>query len=198
MENRPSISFLITTIGRKTLFKTLDSLNGALESQDQVNVIFDGKSEIDLKEFEKYKIMAPCEYNLIMHPENLGYWGHGLRNYYQGNLKGDYIHHIDDDDIYVSFSFPKAREYLIDNFGKLLLFKFWQNKNTSLWQTKKVMFGNLGTPSGMFPNVPDKFGKWGYFYGGDFSFYEETCKNFEVEFIDFNLVQVRPHVYGFK
>jgi len=95
-----NISFLITTIGRPTLKNTLNSLIPQLIEGDLIYVICDGKQYekntlIILNKLHNKQIKFICNKN------NEGYFGHGSRNKYQKSLTGDFIHHGDDDDIYL-------------------------------------------------------------------------------------------------
>jgi GT2 family glycosyltransferase len=179
-----SLGVLVTTIGRPSLKNLLNSITPQLLDDDKIYLCVDGVEYFDLvenilKDFDTSKII------LIKNEENLGYWGHGLRNKYQSTLTTTHIMHADDDDVYIPNSFDGIRESILEyGNNKLLIFKFFTDRNERafVWRFKEIRFGNIGTPSGVLPNNPEKMGVWGYRYGGDADFYK-SCE-FEYEFID--------------
>lgn len=191
----PSISVVLTTIGRFELHFMLESLQGQLNENDNLYIFIDGKecSEEAKRIISKYKFKC----NLYIHVENekLGNFGHSLRNKYQKELKGDYILHADDDDIYLKNSFEKIRKYCIYK-DKIVFFRFIRdfNKKIFVWKEPILKFKNIGTPCGLIPNVPENFGFWEYRRGGDFDFYN-SCK-FEYVFVDEFIYCVKPKIYG--
>jgi len=193
-----SISILISTIGNDSLIDMLNSLKYQLSECDYLYIIVDGfdhhnKVKQIISNFNDYV------YNLeiIYENDNLGYWGHGVRNKYQKELKGDYILHADDDDIYIDGAISKIKESISEHNGKMLLFKFYHNfnKNQYIWKTPVLMLNNIGTPCGAIPNIPERMGTWGYKYGGDFDFYN-SCE-FETVFIDEYIYVVKPKINGY-
>jgi GT2 family glycosyltransferase len=190
-----SISILIATIGKTTLKAMLESLKNQLKKEDNLYVVVDGKEYFDdfncvISSFKNY------DFNLkiIYEKKNLGYWGHGIRNKYQKKLKGDYIMHADDDDIYVDGAIDLIKNYIEKNdYETMMLFKFFlTNKNDTYWKDPELRFSNIGTPCGVIPNIPEKMGKWGKRRGGDFDFYN-SCK-FNYKFIDELIYCAKPMV----
>lgn len=191
----PTISVLLTTIGRFELHFMLESLQTQLNENDNLYIFIDGKEcfEGTQKIISKYKFK--CNLFVNIENERLGNWGHSLRNKYQKELKGDYILHADDDDIYLKDSFEKIRKYCIYK-DKIVFFKFYINykKNEFVWKTPILKFEDIGTPCGLIPNIPEKFGVWGDKRGGDFEFYN-SCK-FDKIFVDELIYCVRPRELG--
>lgn len=194
-----NLSVLISTIGNEYLIDMLDSLKYQLSVNDYLYVVVDGsdyhqKVRSVLSNFNGYV----CNLEIIYENDNQGYWGHGIRNKYQRLLKGDYILHADDDDIYIDLSIDIIKKSINENFGKMLLFKFYHNysKNEYFWRVPFLMLNNIGTPCGAIPNIPDLMGNWGYRYGGDFDFYK-SCK-FEKKFVDEYIYVVKPKINGYR
>jgi hypothetical protein len=193
-----SISILISTIGKDSLIDMLNSLKGQLSENDHLYIIADGSDyHENVKSIISNFIDYVCNLEVIYENDNKGYWGHGIRNKYQGLLKGDYILHADDDDIYIDGSIDIIKKSIIENTGKMLFFKFYHNfsKNEYFWRVPVLMLNNIGTPCGVVPNIPDSMGKWGYRYGGDFDFYK-SCK-FDIKFIDEYIYVVNPKINGY-
>jgi hypothetical protein len=198
---RPSITFFIATTGRSTMRNTLRSLYGQFDhGVDKIEVFFDGPNFTDAgpEYFQPEKDLYGED--LIFHvlPENLGCYGHCIRNKYQGSFHTDYIHHCDDDDSYYENIIPSVKTDLRNNFGKLLIYKF-RNVDGIRWNKPVIQHGNIGTPSGMIPNYPELMGWWGEWHGGDANFYEtmrDKIGNDNIIFKDLVIYRVRPHVYG--
>lgn len=179
-----SLGLVITTIGRPSLKTMLDSIIYQLKSGDLIYLLVDGP-EFSSKVTEILKNYDPSKIIRIDHNKNLGFWGHGLRNEYQKGLTTTHILHGDDDDIYLPNAIDNIRKNIeLNGVDKLLIFKFLINKkgDSAVWVNKSLRLGNIGTPSGVLPNNPDKMGVWGYRYGGDFDFYK-SCK-FDINFVD--------------
>lgn len=130
----------------------------------------------------------------------MGYWGHGVRNIYQFGCYTDYIHHMDDDDIYTEGCIPSIRNHLRTNYGKVLICKFRADGGRVIWKKKDIVFGEVGTPSGFIFNRPEIMGIWGYEYGGDFNFYRDVENRIGKENLVFNdtiVVKTKPKEYGY-
>lgn len=197
----PSITFFIATIGRKTMTNTLRSLYGQFNhGRDKIEVFFDGPNfrEVGPEYFQPEKDLFGEDLTFHVLPENLGCFGHCIRNVYQGTFNTEYIHHCDDDDNYIENILPQVRNDIKENFGKLLIYKF-MNSDGIRWRTQDITHGNVGTPSGLIPNCPEIMGHWGEWAGGDAHFYETTRDKigmYNIVFKDTVIYRIRPHVYG--
>ena len=190
-EKKTSLSLLLTTIGRPDLKKMLDSIVSQAKDIDYLTVVVDGPEyeEAARAIWEPMKDQFKCNCQFIVHPENLGYWGHPLRNFYQKNLQGDFILHCDDDDYYLEGALDKIREVCVDK-NLMYVFKMWIGPNgNKRWLSKRVVMGNIGTPMGIIPNNPSIMGNWKNFVGGDGKFFEQTLSNLggasNARFVDF-------------
>ena len=153
----PSISFVIATSGRASIANTLASI----ETMNGDEIVIVG-GHIDLPDSVDCSRVRhiPCP------PGND--WGHSERNYVAPYLRGDYIAHIDDDDVYL----PDTRELM----GVAIkqhphgpsIFRMQYPDGRVLWSGFNLVLGNIGTPMTLWPNNPEKLGTWGPFHGGDF------------------------------
>lgn len=197
----PSITYLIASTGRETLKDTLRSLYGQFNFQiDKVKVYFDAKCYMGLDFFKEEFDMFGENLTYTLLTENLGYWGHGIRNEYQTKCDTDYIHHMDDDDIYCEGVIPKIRFHLKENYGKVVIFKFRSHDGRIVWSKPRVADADIGTPSGFIFNRSEIMGTWGYHYGGDFGFYSQVQEKIGKEnlvFVDLLIVKTRPKDYGY-
>lgn len=151
------ISFIVPTIGRKSLAVTLRSIE--LASDDEVLVV---GSDVNIDHPQVRCIRCAPGKD----------WGAVERNYVSPMARGEYLAHIDDDDQYV----PGARALMEDATrttpDRPVLFRMQYPNGITLWSEPKVRCGNVGTPMMLIPNVPEKFGTWGSFVGGDCHFLE--------------------------
>lgn len=155
----PSISFVIATIGRESIAKTLASI----EVWDGDEIVVVG-GQVDLPR----TVARDCIRHIHCPPGND--WGHTERNYVAPFLRGNYVAHIDDDDVYSSGHRALMAEAIDRAPGHPTLFRMRYPNGVTLWGHTSVMHGNVGTPMMLLPNEPDKFGVWGSFDGGDCHF----------------------------
>jgi hypothetical protein len=178
-----SYHVLLATIGKITIFNILIMLKKQLSNNDFLTIVFDGiekSSNIDL--VKKFCNDFLCKVNIIVEDKNLGYWGHGIRNKHN-NLEGDFIYHIDDDDILYEDTFDIIRKHCIDT-NIIYLFKITLENNTIVWKNKILKESEISTQSGVIPMNINKDGFWTLRYGGDFDFYNNLSKKYNVIFID--------------
>lgn len=151
------ITFVVPTIGRESLAKTLQSI--VCWYGDEILLVGDSWRVNDRR--VRYVDCKPGRD-----------WGATERNFATSFVKTPYIAHIDDDDVYA----PGTRE-LMENAlqktpAKPVLFRMRFPNGITLWQEPEVRCGNVGTPMMLIPNIPEKLGTWGSFVGGDCHFLE--------------------------
>lgn len=198
----PTFHILIATAGRKTLINMLDSLKNELTGDDAITIVFDGdgsksSSEISPEKLEGHK----AHINIIEQRPNLGFWGHAIRNKYQGILSPTctFIMHADDDDVYISGSFDKLRKLCIDP-NTLYVARMERTYKRdipndfipAIDKPNIIEIGNIGTPNGIIPSAIASKGEWGYACGGDGHYYT-VIKDYvnNVVFVDVTAYLVR-------
>jgi hypothetical protein len=158
------ISFIVPTLGRSSLRATLDSIECL--PGDEVIVIG------NVKEMTNVNAMKDVVYRFIPCSPG-GDWGHKERNIATLFARGDYLAHIDDDDVYA----PGTRALMADAIertpGRPVLFRMRYPNGITLWQEPKLFCGNVGTPMILIPNVPSKLGQFKSFVGGDCAYLED-------------------------
>jgi glycosyltransferase involved in cell wall biosynthesis len=127
----PSVSFIIPSINRPTLHRTIASIETF--PGDEVLVEFD------------------------LPKSNM--WGNPQRNKAIARAKGDYLAFIDDDDYYVKGHREIMERAMLDSPGKPNLFRI-QYPNGFLWNTKEVIAGNISTQMILVPNIPEMLHHW--------------------------------------
>ena len=124
-----TISFIIPTIGRKSLKRTLDSI-------------------------EKW---PRDEILIIQHSPPSGTWGNLERKEGIAKSTCDYIVFIDDDDYYVPGHRALMDAAIKENPGKPILFKVQFPNGKVLWETKEIVPGNVSGQMMLVPNIREKF-----------------------------------------
>jgi hypothetical protein len=182
-EKNYSYHILLATIGKKSIFNILIMLKKQLLKTDFLTIVFDGKKFANnIILIENFCKDFLCEVKIIVEEENLGYWGHGIRNKHN-NLKGDFIYHIDDDDILYEDSFLNIRKYC-NNINTIYIFKIVLENKKIIWKDKIIKINEISTQSGLIPSKMNKDGYWQLKYGGDYDFYKKLADKYNVIFID--------------
>ena len=173
-KNNYSIHVLLATIGKDSIFGILNCLKNELKENDYLTIVFDASKN----NYEKVNLFCKTrikgKVNIIYEEKNLGYWGHGIRNKHN-QLKGDFVYHIDDDDIIVEDAFTKVRKILKDK-ETIYIFKIISEINEIIWKTPEIKLNQISTQSGFIPTSINSKSFWEYKYGGDYNFYNDLQK----------------------
>lgn len=127
-----SISFVIPTINRPSLKKTLDSIHE--HKDDEVIVIPDNPPS--------------------------GMWGNPQRNEGIKKATCDYLAFIDDDDWYTEGAREVMESAIKENPDVPILFKMKYPNGNTIWKEKKVIPGNVSTQMILVPNKKDMLYHW--------------------------------------
>jgi len=190
-ENKKSFHVLLATIGKDGIFRILQSFKTQLSENDYLTVVFDGPDWPNIQEVIDYTKDFKCHVSVIVEEENLGHWGHGIRNKHK-DLKGDYVFHVDDDDDITPDCMDSLRAHCHD-LNKVFLFKMQLDSKKIIWTEKKIEHSKVGTPMGILPIEINKKSDFGYFYGGDYEFYKNLeTQGVPFEYIDKLIYIVKP------
>ena len=127
-----TISFIIPSIGRGTLTRTLGSINKWLG--DEILIEYD------------------------IPPSRM--WGNPQRNKGIKKATCDYLAFIDDDDYYVEGHRFMMEEAINENPDKPILFQQQYPDGHIIWNEKKVIPGNISSNMILVPNKPEMFSPW--------------------------------------
>ena len=179
----PSFHVLITSIGRPSLQRMVDSLLTQLHECDHLTIVYDGVKEVPVLRTE-----GLAQIHVHHQTPNLGAWGHGIRNKYAKKLeRTDFIMHGDDDDMYLEGAFEKLRG-VCANTDTLYIAKLGNDSPPLTY----IKTREIGTPNGIIPYDLNSLGYWMMCLGGDGMFYEtieEKAKS--IEFLDIAIYKVR-------
>lgn len=186
------ISFIVATTGRETLKATLASIE--CWPGDEVLVV--GGVE-EMTDVEPHVVRR-----FIPHPPGED-WGHKERNFAMPLARGQYLAHIDDDDVYVPGARAIMAEAIAQHPARPVIFRMEYMNGQRLWRDKIVRIGNVGTPMSLIPNDPANHGEFGSFYGGDMHYLESYAARAGYASEDFVwreevTVLIRPHTGGNK
>ena len=178
-----SFHVLLATIGKSSIFNILKQLKKQLNMNDYLTIVFDGiNNSYNAIFVKKFCENFSCKVNIIVEKDNLGFWGHGIRNKYN-YLEGDFIYHIDDDDTLYDDTFNNIR-YHCKDLNTIYIFKIMLENKSIVWNEKKIKYSKISTQSGVIPMNINKNGYWELKYGGDFDFYNNLSKKYNIIFID--------------
>lgn len=153
------ISFIVPTIGRESLARTLASI----ETWPGDEILVVGSWNMVGDERPRYVVHAPG-----------GDWGHTERNFVTPMARGRYLAHIDDDDVYMPGTRRLMAQAIRETPDRPVLFKMRFPNGITLWQEPELRCGNVGTPMMLIPNAPGKLGQFRPFVGGDCAYLEES------------------------
>ena len=188
--NIPTFHILLCTGGKPVLKAMIDSLKGELLEGDAMTIIFDGQDALKKSTFtDEWTSGFKCAIKKIEENPALGFWGHGARNKYQGQLtpRTTFIMNADDDDTYIAGSFAKLREKCVDpNTLYITKMTYVNDRKTIIpRQNKEIIFGDISTQNGVIPFDMAAKGEWKPKYGGDFDYYTDLKKlNSPIVFLD--------------
>ena len=151
------ISFLVPTVGRKSLAVTLRSI----ETMPGDEIIVIGAQRYTNDPRVRHIACTPGKD-----------WGAFERNYASPMARCRYLAHIDDDDCYAQGTRALMQNAIELTPGKPVLFRMRYPNGITLWQEPELRCGNVGTPMMLIPNMPTRLGTWGSFVGGDCHFLE--------------------------
>jgi len=179
-----SFHILLATIGKISILNILGLLKKQLTEIDFLTIVFDGKEKSkNIEIIQKFcESGFLCKVNVIIEEKNLGYWGHSIRNKYI-DLEGDFVYHIDDDDIIMDNTFDIIRKYCNDT-NVIYIFKIILENNKIIWKKPQIELNSISTQSGIIPINMNKNSKFELKYGGDYSFYKTLSEKYPMIFID--------------
>lgn len=158
-----TVTYLVATTGRPGLEATLQSIASQAQPGDQLLVV--GATP----EIQATAMRYSGEFWFCEPGQN---WGHAERNaaMQAGIIRGDYLVHLDDDDVAVHGARAAIGSAIEAYAGQPLIFQMhYAEHGLVLWTAKVPVMGNVGTPMCVFPNN-DRLGRFGPEYGGDFNF----------------------------
>lgn len=174
-----TISVIVPTRGRPSLRDTARSIIAqGLFDGDQIIIAIDGPPRMPM---DGAPFDDPHLEFVRLQPEQ-GDWGNPARNHVLDSrvATGDLIVWQDDDDVFVPGAFDVIRQCAEANPDVPLIFRFVTPDGRVLWRDKgRIERGHIGGHNLVTPNIPDKLGRWGVGYAGDFAFIASTLENFE-------------------
>jgi len=198
----PTFHVLLTTIGRPTLSRMLDSLRPQLKEKDALTIVFDGKdSRAKANISDEIMQNMKCKVNIIEQEPRLGHYGHHVINKYAPSLSPEttYIMFGDDDDIYMEGAFDILRKKCKDPH-KLYIFRM-RNEHNFIPENsiipnpgmKEIKKNYIGKPNGIIPYSHRAHTKMGInSYTGDYEFYRDLSSSLPTEFVEDIIYDIKP------
>jgi len=168
-----NLSIVCPTIGRETLARTLESLAPQLAAEDEVLVVADGHQP------EVYELCARYghQFRYLTCYEAGSGWGQAQRNFGMDLAAKDYLAFIGDDDVFAPGALEAIRQAIAAWPGSLFLFRVDTWSSGIVWKPgrQQIEEGYVDASCAVFPNDPERLGRWAYCYTGDCTFIRETA-----------------------
>jgi len=156
--------------GLDTLFA---SLEGQLRDGDEVLIVGDTcDGELD----NVYSKVSQAGFRYIAYNSGHHCYGHCQINYGITQATGEYLVFIDDDDCFPDGAIETIRSAAsAQSIPRPLMFKFWSRRHgRTLPPGHYVQESAIGGHAMVVPNIPDKLGRWGERYAGDYDWIVST------------------------
>lgn len=167
------LSIVIPTPGQgRPLARTLRSINHQRRPGDEIIVVHDA---IDGRDPEVFKL---CEWYGARYVEcafDAHSWGHKEIQHGYAHATGDFIAGCDDDDVFTPDAFTAIRDRIAElREPRPLMFQFMTPWRVVLWEEPAVVENRIGGHCLVFPNIPERIGRWTERYNGDYDFIRST------------------------
>ncbi len=196
-----TISYVIPTLGRPSLLRTLQSLMPQVGVRDEVIVVADphGNTGMARGAFDE---VADERWQFHVLDEPGDDHGYKARTLGDSLATCDALHHMDDDDVYTDDAVAAMRPHARSEVPVFFRMRYGPYPNGgsgyTLWHDKQVRYGNLGSPCGLIPNRPRQFGEWKEHAGvgsagGDHTYFVGCVREMGTPaWVDFVVCQIKP------
>lgn len=175
----PTLTAIIPTPGKgRPLARCLDSLVPQMTMGDEVLIIGD-THDGPLPETEalvkRYAQDTGHRFIYVAHDAGYHGWGHPQINVGIELATGEYLCFNDDDDAFTPDAFQSIRCAILElKEPRPLLFRFVSHWGMPYWDRQEVVQDHIGGHCAVFPNIPERLGRWTDRYQGDFDFIRST------------------------
>ncbi len=125
-------------------------------------------------------------------------WGHHQQNYGLSCARRDFVLGNDDDDVFAPDAFEAIRT-IIGNLEvpRPLLFRFRSYFGPVYWDRPRAVEHHIGGHCAVFPNIPERLGRYTCRYQGDYDFIRSTLdlwpgRDEDAVFVDSIIALARP------
>lgn len=185
----PLLSVIVPTIGRDTLARTLDSLQG---DGVEVVVVADER-EKPLPHVRDLVWGHGPRFRHLRHQSTACDWGNSARNAALPLARGAMVAYLDDDDAWAPHASLALFEAISGHPGQPLIFKMRNADGSLLWGDPGVRHGNVGTPMMVLPRAMALRGRWDETaYDGDWRYLRDCLDGAEPIWCEDVLAEVRP------
>ena len=173
-----NISFVIPTCGRESIRRTIASLRPQIVLGDEILVVQDPETDV-VSLLGTFLKEMPVKILTDTTPGDRK-WGYKARTYGMNRATKPWIHIIGDDDVYLPDALPQLRPLLLEETTPIICrMKRRQNEAETIWKTEGISRGNQAGEMIVFPNIPEKFGRFdAKRYDGDQAFIRQLVFNY--------------------
>lgn len=174
-ESPIALSIIIPTIGRRTLRRTLRTIEEQETFDDDVEVLVvgDGPRPAARAQFEREAAGHPS-WVYLEHGPRPG-WGHAQRMAGLAQARGRYVMFINDDDGYAPGALAAIRRAMDEHPGRVVIFKM-DRIGILYWRRPVLRQGDVSVQMYLVPNIRGKLGTMTdpIRYESDFDFIAQT------------------------
>lgn len=174
---KPWLSVVVTCIGRPTLGRLIDSI--PTEHGIEIIVVPDTHISDEADFTSAIKQIRPSYENKVRWLEyDAGYhnWGHPQRQYGDSQATGEWLLHSQDDNQFHPSAFTDIWFSICEQpYPRPILFKVHTWQAGTVWRIPELIEENVDADCIVCPNDPEKLGKWGDTYQGDYTFIKGTA-----------------------
>lgn len=163
------LSIILATSGRPSLALAMESAVCQMQDVDELIIAGGGPLAEALAE--------ECGVEWIDLPAG-GDWGHSERNAAMPLAEGTHLLFVDDDDALLPGALATIRAAIATAPDLPHVFRMIDPHGRILPERPGLAQGHIGTPCLVAPNVPEKLGRWGHRYEGDFDFIRSTLAHY--------------------
>ena len=193
-----SFHILVATVGRRNLLASLKSFQrSTLLPKDVVTVVFDARDD-DSVMGEVQRLLGgwPCRTEVVREVQNLGFWGHGIRNSWATRVGRTTTHvlHFDDDNRWLPGGIDLIRSVVASTKDRNLDKTLFCFRNQYVWAEPKIQRGSFDTASVCVPSSLNDKATWQLKRGGDTDFYLEILGRNDAcaDFVDAKTYLMHP------
>lgn len=164
------LSIIVPTHDGDGLATLFESVADQLLPGDEVLVVIDALDGLPV-----IPVLSPLV-RIVVFDAGHHCWGHCQINYGITHARGDYLIFIDDDDCFPDGALDAIRRAIEEQPSpRPLMFKFYSRRHgRTLPPGHYVQESAIGGHAMVVPNIPERLGKWGERYAGDFDFIQST------------------------
>jgi len=193
----PSISIVLSTLGRSSLTTVLRRLNPQLSNDDEIIIVADGSEAQRLTNIQLKFLESTRQISLVKHSNHLSKYGQAQKNYGKKLATKDLVWFVDDDDIPSETALTTIRREMATN-STPTLFKII-HYGSIIWKEEQIREGNVAGQMLVIPNdsnIPDWPMPSKVDHLDDFEWIEKVAEKYPIRWSPHVIYELKQHSWG--